>query len=206
MIFENFFRRLRFLKPDWLLQIYFVRFTLYLVKLHILFKLACHYSSYEKKIHFTRDKNPVLEVNYHLQPLKTYSNSRYVRKLGYVLNSQILNLKILINSSKSFETLARTWIKNSRTNRNDRNTCSWKEQEVGKSEVGKFLFKLERINWSWKEPREVGKFLLKLKSLAEVEKFRYSSKVDFFQVKFKFSNFISHYPTSVVLSHFSCTF
>ena len=95
MIFENFFRRFRFLKPDWLLQIYFVRFTLYLVKLHILFKLACHYSSYEKKIHFTRDKNPVLEVNYHLPALKTYRNPRYVRKLGYVLNSQILNLKNL---------------------------------------------------------------------------------------------------------------
>ena len=99
MIFENFFWRFRVLKPDWLLQNYFVRFTLYLVKLHILFKLACHYSSYEKKIHFTRDKNPVLEVNYHLQPLKTYRNSRYVRKLGYVLNGQILNLQILKKSS-----------------------------------------------------------------------------------------------------------
>ena len=32
---------------------------------------------------------------------------------------------------------------------------SWKEREVGKSEVEKFLFKLERAKRSWKEPSEV---------------------------------------------------
>ena len=35
---------------------------------------------------------------------------------------------------------------------------SWKKREVRKSEVGKFLFKLERAKRSWKEPSEVGKF------------------------------------------------
>ena len=34
---------------------------------------------------------------------------------------------------------------------------SWKEREVGKSEVGKFLFKLERAQRNLKEPSEIGK-------------------------------------------------
>ena len=34
---------------------------------------------------------------------------------------------------------------------------SWKEREVGKSEIGKSQAKLERTARSWKEPVEVGK-------------------------------------------------
>ena len=41
---------------------------------------------------------------------------------------------------------------------------SWKEREVGKSEVEKF-------RQNWKEPSEVEKFLLKLESFAAVEMF-----------------------------------
>ena len=48
---------------------------------------------------------------------------------------------------------------------------SWKEREVGKSEVGKNRAKLEKNQRSWKEPSEVGKFLLKLKSFVAVGKF-----------------------------------
>jgi len=35
---------------------------------------------------------------------------------------------------------------------------SWKKREVGKSEIEKFLVKLERAKRSWKEPSEVEKF------------------------------------------------
>ena len=45
---------------------------------------------------------------------------------------------------------------------------SWKKQEVGKSEFGKFLFKLERAQRSLKEPSKVGKLLLKLECLNEL--------------------------------------
>ena len=46
---------------------------------------------------------------------------------------------------------------------------SWEKREVGKfkverSEVAKFLFKLERAQRSWKEPSEVGKNQAKLES------------------------------------------
>ena len=54
---------------------------------------------------------------------------------------------------------------------------SWKEREVGKSEVEKSQAMLERTDLSWKEPSEVEKLLLKLESFAEVGKFRRSSKV-----------------------------
>ena len=43
------------------------------------------------------------------------------------------------------------------------------ERAVGKKrEVGKFVFKLERVKQSSKEPIEVGKFVLKLESFAAV--------------------------------------
>ena len=67
---------------------------------------------------------------------------------------------------------------------------SWKEREVGKSEVGKFRWswkepskvgknsaKLERTDWRWKEPSVVGKLLLKLESFVEVGKFHWNWKV-----------------------------
>ena len=40
----------------------------------------------------------------------------------------------------------------------NRDTFSWKEREVGKSEDEKSQVKLERTERSWKEPIEVGKF------------------------------------------------
>ena len=44
---------------------------------------------------------------------------------------------------------------------------SWKEREVGKSEVEKSQAMLKRTERSWKGPIEVGKLLLKLESLNE---------------------------------------
>ena len=48
-----------------------------------------------------------------------------------------------------------------------------------------YMFKLVRTRRSWKEPNEVRKNRAKLESFAGVGKF-----------KLKFSNFISHFPTS----------
>ena len=54
---------------------------------------------------------------------------------------------------------------------------SWEKREVGKfkverSEVAKFLFKLERAQRSWKEPSEVGNFGCSWNVLTEVRKFK----------------------------------
>ena len=46
-----------------------------------------------------------------------------------------------------------------------------KQFDFGKSEVGKFLFKLERTDRSWKVSSEIGKFLYSWKILAEVSAF-----------------------------------
>ena len=78
---------------------------------------------------------------------------------------------------------------------------------VGKSEVGRFLFKLERAKRSWKEPNEVGKTEGSWKVSFEVGK-SFDYFVESFQVQFKLSNFSCtfqlqlYFPTSVVLSNF----
>ena len=46
---------------------------------------------------------------------------------------------------------------------------SWKDL---KSDVGRFLFKMERAKQSWTEPSEVGNNRAKLKIVSEVRMFR----------------------------------
>ena len=62
---------------------------------------------------------------------------------------------------------------------------SWKKREigkfqVGKSEVRKFLFKLERAWRSWKVSSEVEKLRRSWKVLAEVGKFKRTWKTIFY--------------------------
>ena len=56
------------------------------------------------------------------------------------------------------ETKSRPNSKFSKNHPKNRDTFSWKEREVGKSEDEKSQVKLERTERSWKEPIEVGKF------------------------------------------------
>ena len=92
------------------------------------------------------------------------------------------------------------WLKRTSTFRVVRKG-SWKERVVGKFQVRKFRFKLERASLSWKEPSKVGKNRAKLEKPTEVEKFLL--KLESFaevglEVQFKFSNLISHFPTSAL--------
>ena len=77
---------------------------------------------------------------------------------------------------------------------------SWKV-----SEVGKFLFKLERGKRGWKEPTEVGKNRAKLEIIERTFQlhkllcnFRpsFSTSARTFQLQLELSNFSSNFPTS----------
>ena len=77
------------------------------------------------------------------------------------------------------ETKSRPNFKFSKNHPKNRDTFSWKEREVGKSEDEKSQVKLERTERSWKEPIEVGK------NRAKLERTERSWKVLFLVGKFR---------------------